>query len=55
MKINDQHSKVSSMYMRDGRNENCKKIKKIVDEGIAEKVLIGGEFNARTGNKGGWM
>ena len=40
-------------YMRENRNDNWNEIEKIVERGIGEIILLGGDFNARTANEGG--
>jgi len=44
---------VISTYMRENRKENYEKIAEIIEENKDRYIIIGGDFNARTAEKGG--
>ncbi|XP_025265271.1 uncharacterized protein LOC112638231 [Camponotus floridanus] len=44
---------VISTYMRENRKENYEKISEIIEENKDRYIIIGGDFNARTAEKGG--
>jgi len=44
---------VISIYMRENRKENYEKLSKIIEENKDRYIIIGGDFNARTAEKGG--
>ncbi|XP_025837669.1 uncharacterized protein LOC112906852 [Agrilus planipennis] len=44
---------ILSVYMRDRRSENYEKVGKILEDIKEGYIIMGGDFNARTANKGG--
>lgn len=44
---------VINVYMREKREENYEKMAKIIEENREKCIIIGGDFNARTSEKGG--
>jgi hypothetical protein len=53
VKIKGEWWRVVTVYNRGGGEEVVKNIEEVVREGEEEKLLLGGDFNARIGRKGG--
>ena len=53
LKIEEEEITCIVTYMRENRKDNWEEVERIVERNIEEKVLIGGDFNARTVEEGG--